>query len=255
MAIDRMRMADKHEAFIADLLAGRRSKASGSTWNDKGDGRGDHTEEPFAFAWDCKATLAKSHTVTREMLAKLREEAGGERPLLPLRWYDDESLRSYEDWALLRADDLAELRDAATQAVLAAEHARELEQQVAVLEAELTGQMHRAARAEQDLKDAVQAGRRRELEQRETPRQPGPEDKLAGLIPKLPWTCVFVTNVEGMIRHNGVRYDAEGHATFFEIDSVRVEPYGQGKRLFVNEQIVRHGDLWIDGRLDTRTGA
>jgi hypothetical protein len=290
MTIDRMKMAEKHESHVVALLGGRRTKASGSQWTDQADGRQDHTEQPFAFAWDCKSTRAKSHTITTEMLDKLAEQAAGERPMMPLRWYEDDSLRTYRDWVLVLLDDEAELIDvsrypariiSAPDAQLTDEQVtelrealskvsadgvtligenleqddaiRQLRHDVARLEAELTGEAARARDAEER---AVAAEERLAAQPAShvSPYMPAPvsppQRNLSPLIPQLPWTAVFVTGD----RKAGTYYQADGHVTFFEVDSVRVEPYGQGKRLFVNEKIVRHGDLWIDGNLDTRVG-
>jgi hypothetical protein len=45
------------------------------------------------------------------MLDKAKEQADGERPMIALRFYDDDRLRGYEDWFIVRADDFLELRD------------------------------------------------------------------------------------------------------------------------------------------------
>ena len=75
------------------------------------DGRNNRYDQPFAFAWDCKATLSKSVSIPRTMTAKAVEQADGERPLIPIRFYDDESLRSHEDWVLVRWDDFLEIEE------------------------------------------------------------------------------------------------------------------------------------------------
>jgi hypothetical protein len=102
-------MGEKHEEWAAELLGGRKTRGSGSQWRDQMDGRHNHHETEFAFAWDCKSTMAKSITVTREMTAKAVEQAGAERPMIPIRFYDDERLRGYEDWLLIKPEDLVEL--------------------------------------------------------------------------------------------------------------------------------------------------
>lgn len=103
------RMGDRHEADLAAWLHGRRTKASGSQWADQMDGRHSRYAQTFAFAWDGKSTLAKSVGVSRAMLAKAVEQAHGERPMVALRFYDDERLRTYDDWAVVRMDDLREM--------------------------------------------------------------------------------------------------------------------------------------------------
>jgi hypothetical protein len=109
----RHEMAAQHERWIAATLGGRKTKASGSQWNDPCDVRENRYADSYAFAYDGKSTRGKSVSVTRDMLKKLVEQAGGERPMLPIRFYDDDRLRRYEDWVLLRADDFQELRDGA----------------------------------------------------------------------------------------------------------------------------------------------
>lgn len=301
MTIDRMKMAEKHEGHVAKLLGGHRSKASGSQWTDQADGRTDHTEQEFAFAWDCKSTLAKSHTITTEMLDKLEEQAQGERPMMPLRWYADDSLREWRDWVLILLDDAAEMIHEAENpssvisvanvqlrekvAELEAELERlvadaeaaamsdeatgdaepdqerlALRHEVARLNAEMTGMAARARDAEQRATDAEAKAAAAAVPQPPSAYMPSPvsppQRNLSPLVPQLPWTSVFV--VSGQLgldaKTVGVVYQADGHMRFFDVNSVRAEPYGQGKRLFVNEQIVRHGDLWIDGVLDTRVG-
>ncbi|MEV5568172.1 hypothetical protein AB0L54_35760, partial [Streptomyces sp. NPDC052196] len=59
-----------------------------------------------------KSTLGKGITNTRAMWAKALEQAGGERPMLTLRWYDDASLtRVGIDLAACDLLDFAEMRE------------------------------------------------------------------------------------------------------------------------------------------------
>ena len=110
---------DMHEAFLLDLLGGTQSPGSGNQWHRPMDGRQDRREQEFAFAWDGKSTLAKSHSVTLDMWNKAVEQSGGERPMLGLRWYPTErpsvTNRDGLDLVCLRADDLAALLAAARQ--------------------------------------------------------------------------------------------------------------------------------------------
>ena len=112
-------MARLHEEYLAELFGGRKSRGSGSQWQDPADGRNNRMAEPeFAFAWDGKSTTGKSVTIDRAMLAKIREQAGGERPALGFRWYGTEDLqRIDEDWVAIPAADFAELLAAARSAV------------------------------------------------------------------------------------------------------------------------------------------
>lgn len=103
------KMGDAHEGFLAGLLGGRRTKASGAVWKDQMDGRHNRLRERFAFAWDGKSTLGKSIGVTRKMWEKAREQASGERPMLALRFYDTEALDVGEDLVVLGVHDFAEV--------------------------------------------------------------------------------------------------------------------------------------------------
>lgn len=104
-----------HEIYLAKVNDGSKSRASGSKWFDQGDGRNAH-DLPFAFCWDGKAALAgtKSISVTREMIAKIREQAQGERPQIGLRWYATGDLSKVsEDWIAVPAADWEEILQAA----------------------------------------------------------------------------------------------------------------------------------------------
>lgn len=109
------KMAEKHEAHLVEVFGGRRTRSSGNQANDAMDGRHSRYEEIVAFAWDGKSTRARSISVTRDMLAKATEQAHGERPMVPLRFYDDDRLRNFEDWCLVREEDLLELMELAAQ--------------------------------------------------------------------------------------------------------------------------------------------
>lgn len=104
------RMSDAHEIFLAALLKGRRAKASGAMWHDPIDGRQNRMYDEYAFAWDGKSTLGKSIGVSRAMWEKAREQAGGERPMLALRFYDDERLNVAHDLIVVDAYDFAEMQ-------------------------------------------------------------------------------------------------------------------------------------------------
>jgi hypothetical protein len=106
-------MSDKHETDIAAALGGRKNRGSGNQWANPIDGRQNRYRRRFAWAWDCKATFQKSASITREMLKKLRDQAEGERPALPIRFYDNERLTSHDDWVLIRMEDFMELNDVA----------------------------------------------------------------------------------------------------------------------------------------------
>lgn len=100
-------MSDAHEIHVCELLGMRRTKASGSQFNDQMDGR--HDEGAWRFAMDGKATLGKSIGVSREMWDKAIEQSHGARPLIPLRFYDDWRLTPGLDLVVADLNDLAEL--------------------------------------------------------------------------------------------------------------------------------------------------
>lgn len=109
----RRRMSDLHEADLSEWFGGRGpTPGSGNQFNRPMDGRVSRYNERYAFAWDGKSTRGESIGVSRSILAKIVDQAGGERPMLPLRFYSDDRLRLYEDWVVLRIHDLLEILDA-----------------------------------------------------------------------------------------------------------------------------------------------
>jgi hypothetical protein len=102
-------MGDTHEVFLADLFGGRQTRGSGNQWRDPMDGHTSRKHQRFAFSWDGKSTLAKSIGVSREMWAKAREQAGGNRPMLGLRFYGNEALEVDKDLVVVDAHDFAEM--------------------------------------------------------------------------------------------------------------------------------------------------
>lgn len=113
-APDRRKMSQRHEKYVAELLGGRVHRGSGNQWHNPADGSNGHEEE-FAFAWDCKATMAVSTILTREMWRKIVEQAHGLRPAIPVRFYDDPSLDSHVDLVVVGLDDFAEMRQKITE--------------------------------------------------------------------------------------------------------------------------------------------
>lgn len=104
-------MSDKHEEHLVEIFGGRKTPGSGNQFNNPMDGRHSRYSTSVAFAWDGKSTRAKSISVTRDMIAKARQQSHGERPMLALRWYLDDRLRTYDDWMLIEEDDLLELME------------------------------------------------------------------------------------------------------------------------------------------------
>lgn len=107
-------MGDRHEEYVAEVMNQRLTRGSGNQWRDQMDSKHDRTTCVFAFANDSKSTLGKSIGVTRAMWEKAVLQAGGERPMLTLRWYDDASLTKVGiDLAVCDLLDFAEMREAA----------------------------------------------------------------------------------------------------------------------------------------------
>lgn len=107
------KMSDAHEAWVADLLGGKTSPGSGNQWRAPADGRQSSHGRSWAFAWDCKSTLAKSASVSLSMWEKIKEQASPQRPMVPLRFYDNEKLEVALDIVVLDARDFAEILEAA----------------------------------------------------------------------------------------------------------------------------------------------
>lgn len=106
-------MGDAHESYLVRVLRGRRTRASGAVWSDQMDGRHSRFDQSFAFAWDGKSTLGKSISVSRVMWNKAVDQAGGERPILPLRFYDNESLEVGIDLVVMDLNDFIEMMERA----------------------------------------------------------------------------------------------------------------------------------------------
>lgn len=119
----------KHEEDFAELIGGTRVPGSGSQWHNKGDAANQHFKL-FAFRGDCKCTQGQSISVSRAMIKKLLDDAGGERPALPLRFYKNERLDIEYDFVAVLADDFGELLENARRAA-------ELEGEIAPLAAQL----------------------------------------------------------------------------------------------------------------------
>jgi hypothetical protein len=111
----KMKGSRKHEEDFAELIGGTRVRGSGSQWHAKADAANQHFT-PFAFRGDCKCTQGQSISVSKAMIKKLLEDAGGERPALPLRFYANERLDVTYDLVAILADDFGELLENAREA-------------------------------------------------------------------------------------------------------------------------------------------
>lgn len=108
------RMADAHEADIAEDIVGTIQKGSGNQWHNQGDAKNNEREVPFPITADGKSTLGKSIGLSLSMWRKVVEQTFGQIPTLWLRWYKDESLREIEeDLVVIRRRDFKEILEAA----------------------------------------------------------------------------------------------------------------------------------------------
>jgi len=230
MPPDRNEMARLHEEFLAELHDGRNSRGSGQTWQDPGDGRGNRLTTGFAFAWDGKSTCGKGIPVDRATIAKIREQAGGERPEIALRFYDTEDLeRVGEDWIAIPAADFGELLIAAR---LTEQHTH-------------AGASPVPSVAPPPLPEVLRGGY--------PPDIPPPPHEL--------WPCRVIDSRHdphsptNEVTNSGYDISDNGMVTEFTVTSVRVEPVSEARRhLFVNEVLVRRGQLYVDGRLEVQVG-
>ena len=106
-------MGDTHEEFLSALFEGRQTKGSGNQWHNPMDGNTSRMHCEYAFSWDGKSTLGKSIGVSLTMWDKARQQAGGNRPMLGLRFYANEKLQPVRDLVVLDAHHAAEVIEAA----------------------------------------------------------------------------------------------------------------------------------------------
>ena len=106
-------MSDLHESMIEERTGAKRTRGSGNQFNGQADNR--HTfDVPFATAYDGKSTLGRSIGITREMWDKLKEQAAGLIPALPLRFYRNEYLTVVDlDLIVVEMEHYLELREKA----------------------------------------------------------------------------------------------------------------------------------------------
>jgi hypothetical protein len=105
----RKEMSLKHEADLAEWFGTRVNPGSGNQFNRQGDTRENAHEKEFGFCIDGKATLGQGVSVTRAMWKKIKEQSHRERPMLALRFYEDDRFVRSVDLAVISMDDLREL--------------------------------------------------------------------------------------------------------------------------------------------------
>lgn len=270
-------MGELHEIYLAEVNAGRKSKASGSQWTDPADGRSAH-DEPYALAWDGKATLGKQIAVTLDMVRKIREQALGEIPEIGLRWYANASLRDVtEDWIAVPGDDWREilasarswrslvewlLEDPPDESLRVAD-----EEDVEVfLRAAVAGHARLTASLAEAHGGLLAAGQRiaaQDLEiqsLREQAQGSNPAAEALKVVPKLPWGVVRLLPKANAIGSPGdavatvTEYSAEGLLSTWRASSVRVDrSMDNHPKVFVNDMVVRNADVYdAEGRLLAR---
>lgn len=250
MAADKHRMGELHEEFLAQLNDGVKSKASGSQWTDPGDGRNNRLTDPFAFCWDGKSTCTEGITVTRAMIAKIREQAGGERPQIGLRFYATQRLDEVsEDWIAIPAADFAEL-------LAAVRNPPEIIQAVPpeVQPPSATA----GARAGTQAVELATADGEMPLPPVPAPRAQDMDWVPEGMPPRSLWPCTVIdlwhTAGSGMSKR-GYHVSADGRMKAFQVRDVRIESeMASQARLIVDDVQVRRGELRIDGQLRVRVG-
>ncbi len=81
----------EQENHIANILGGRRTKASGAAKHDPGD-----VVTPIEVV-DCKVTRLNSICIDKKIWTKIREEAHtGRHPAIALRWVDENDKVIYD---------------------------------------------------------------------------------------------------------------------------------------------------------------
>lgn len=93
----RRRKATKQELDAADIHGGRRHKGSGALNYLKSDASTRHK-----YRMECKSTAARSTTIKRELLNKLRAECTpGQVPVFLLQFNHPTTLRTEDEWVLV----------------------------------------------------------------------------------------------------------------------------------------------------------
>lgn len=107
----RKRMSLLHEQYISKLFNGTLSRGSGNQAANPMDGRQDRHRMQYALAWDCKATLGASISITLTMWLKAIEQARGEIPTIPLRIYHNDRLTEWTDLIVIGLEDFSDIKD------------------------------------------------------------------------------------------------------------------------------------------------
>lgn len=261
MTVNKTLMSQLHEKFAAEVIDGTRSKASGAVWTHPADGRASRMTHEFGWANECKATLGKEITLTRLIVEKGIDQAGGERILFWLRWYEDESLqRVTYDLVSMEVENFRELLETITalhdenEALVIANAA--LKQTVDAagpngLHAELERAQSRIAELERQLAGAAQVQQGRPSFPSLPMNEAQADLMLLGMPPSDMWPCTVIDrrprHPDPRMQLRGWYVDARGQAESLTVLSVRIDQSAGTERLMVNDQHVRSGILRVNG--------
>lgn len=283
MTADRIKMSKQHEQFLAELIGGQRNKGSGSQWTAQGDGRASRMKHAYGFMTEGKSTCGIEIKLTREIVAKAIEQAGGERVLFGLRWYEDESLRKVTwDIVGLFADDFGEILAAAELGLFADDLQAQLNDVTGQLNRErartggLVTQLAKVRQERDELMSLMTQLKKTEEPSapllnpgqlppalpapgQQPPALPSPDQQemmRLGMPPREYWPCLVIDKAkEGAqgtkqirawnISASGIVSPVPGAGGM----SLRLETDGKGKRLMFGERRIVRGELRIGGML------
>lgn len=266
-------MGRRHVERAAEALGAVPSAGSGNRWQNPADGRSPH-DAPYPVALEGKSTRGKSITVTLDMLAKLREQALGEHPVLPMCWYGTDDLTVVtEDWAAVPLDFLAELL-ASARAWVELETAlgdvtRDQVGALVLKAGTVEGLRRSLADAHQALGRAEEALARRDIEVAALRDQASAQSTVlaaegARHLPQLPWAVIRLFSRQEIEARSAAQqppragvaldYAADGTLRTYTVSTVRIErTMGNRPKVMVDNVQVRDADvLSPDGVLKVR---
>jgi hypothetical protein len=123
-------MSDAHEDHLIAVLGGRKTRGSGSTFRDQGDGKQAYASEEFIFCWDGKSTLGKSLSISKEMWQKIREQSHWARPAIPIRFYGNTRLTEHVDLIACDLQDFADMQACANETIRLRDEVEHLKQEL-----------------------------------------------------------------------------------------------------------------------------
>jgi hypothetical protein len=273
MTLDRTKMSRIHEERLAALVGGTRSPGSGNQWTAPADGRASRMLNEYGWATEGKATLGQGITLTREILAKLAEQAEGERPLIGLIWFADETFERVDhELVAMNADDFTEVMD--DNARLRAELETALEAVVTAVEAAMSATVDRSS-SPGSAADMVRAAQAQATAlRRENERLVGLVSTLGLLAPDaaelaeigMPsqelWPCLVIDvrswddPAKSGRRARAWKIGERGHVE--KIVRTVTDEFGQPKKtehpgeIRVDRGVGTHGRIFLDGQIVRR---